>query len=42
MLENSVCSQLQQLQPAMFFQQDSAPPNWTLIVRASLNQRFPD
>jgi hypothetical protein len=24
----------------MFFQQDGAPPHWSLIVRASLNQHF--
>jgi hypothetical protein len=26
----------------VFFQQDGAPPHWNLIVRASLNQRFPN
>jgi hypothetical protein len=42
MLENFVCPQLQELQPAVFFQQDGTPPHWSLIVRASLNQNFPN
>jgi hypothetical protein len=40
MLENFVYPQLQELQPVVFFQQDDAPPHWSLIVRASLNQHF--
>jgi hypothetical protein len=40
MLENY--PQFQELQPAVFFQQDGAPSHWSLIVRASLNQHFPN
>jgi hypothetical protein len=42
MLEKFVYPQLQELLPAVFFQQDGAPPNWSLIVSASLNQHFPN
>jgi hypothetical protein len=37
MLENFVYPHLQELQPAVFFQQDGAPPHWSLIVCASFN-----
>jgi hypothetical protein len=33
---------LQELQPAVFFQQDGATSHWSLTVRASLNQHFPN
>jgi hypothetical protein len=42
MLENFVYPQLQELQPSVFFQHDGTPPHWRLIVRASLNQHFPN
>jgi hypothetical protein len=42
MLEKFDYPQLQELQPAVFFQQDSAPPRWSLTVHASLNQNFPN
>jgi hypothetical protein len=42
MLENFVYPQLQDLQPAVLFQQDGAPPHWRFVVRASLNQHFPN
>jgi hypothetical protein len=42
MLENFVHPQLQELQPAVLFQQDGAPPHWRFIMRASLNQHFPN
>jgi hypothetical protein len=31
--ETFVCSQPEVLQPALFFQQDRAPPQYTFIVR---------
>jgi hypothetical protein len=41
-LENVVYPQLQELQPAVFFQQGGATPHWSLTVRASFNQHFPN
>jgi hypothetical protein len=42
MLEKNVYPQLQELQPAVFFQQDGATSRCSLTVRASLNQHFPN
>jgi hypothetical protein len=41
MLRLYAISQLEHLQPNVFFQQDSAPPHWLLDVRQALNATFP-
>ena len=41
MLEQFVIPQLE-LQPQVIFQQDGAPPHWSLMVRRFLDQTFPD
>ncbi|KFM61825.1 hypothetical protein X975_12247, partial [Stegodyphus mimosarum] len=40
MLENFVFSQLEELQPHVFLEQDGTPPHWGTIVRSSLNDHF--
>ena len=42
LLTENVAPQLDDLQPIIIFQQDSAPPHWGLQVRGFLNQTFPD
>lgn len=42
MLENYAYPQLEAFQPNVIFQQDGAPPHWTLFVRESLDETFPD
>ena len=37
-----VSPQLEQYQPQVIFQQDGAPPHWTLKVYQFLNETFPD
>ncbi|KFM73496.1 hypothetical protein X975_18609, partial [Stegodyphus mimosarum] len=39
-LGNFVFSQLEELQPHVFLQQDGAPPHWSTIIRSSLNDHF--
>ena len=40
-LEGFAFSEIEDLQPNVIFQQDSAPPRWTLVVQAVLNEKFP-
>ncbi|KFM73977.1 hypothetical protein X975_13500, partial [Stegodyphus mimosarum] len=40
MLENFVFTQLGELQPHIFLQQDGAPPHWDSMARSSLNDHF--
>lgn len=42
LLERFVFPQLQEFQPNILFQQDGAPPHWSLEVRQRLNNKFPD
>ena len=42
MLEQFVYPQVADLQPQVIFQQDGAPPHWSLDVRNSLTESFPD
>ncbi|GBN99927.1 hypothetical protein AVEN_41972-1 [Araneus ventricosus] len=42
MLEMYAVPQMQQHQPDVIFQQDSAPPHWGKIVRDFLDENFPD
>ncbi len=41
MLEGFAFPQIEDLQPDIIFQQDGAPPHWTVVVRAVLNEKFP-
>lgn len=41
MLDQFVVPQLMHLQPNVIFQQDGAPPHWSLIVREFLDTQFP-
>ena len=40
MLEGFAFPQIEDLQPAIIFQQDGAPPHWALVVRTVLNENF--
>ena len=42
MLKHYVVPQLEEFQPRVVFQQDGAPPHWSLIVRDFLNETFPN
>jgi acyl-homoserine lactone acylase PvdQ len=42
MLENFVYPQLQELQPAVFFQFNVTSPHWGLTGSASFDQHFPN
>lgn len=41
MLENFAVPQIAAMQPTIIFQQDGAPPHWSLEVRKFLNDTFP-
>jgi hypothetical protein len=42
MLENFTTPQVEDLQPTVIFQQDVAPPHWSVIVREFLDKTFPN
>ena len=42
MLEHYAIPQLQEFQPYIVFQQDGAPPHWSICVRHFLNETFPN
>jgi hypothetical protein len=42
MIENFIYIQSEKEQPAVVFQQDQALPHWILILRAYVNQHFPN
>ena len=41
MLQEFAVPQLEHLQPDVIFQQDGAPPHWSLNVRQFLDEKFP-
>jgi hypothetical protein len=41
-LEQFVCLQAADLQPNIIYQQDGAPPHWSLHVRETIMRTFPD
>jgi hypothetical protein len=42
MLENFMVPQVEDLQPTVIFQQDGAPPRWSLTVKEFLDKMFHD
>ena len=42
LLTEYVSRQLEQYQPQVIFQQDSAPPHWGVALRQFLNDTFPE
>ena len=42
MLEQLVYPQVAAFQPSIIYEQDGAPPHWSMDIRGSLNATFPN